>query len=119
MSIRNQIIQKTYTDEEVRKSLEDCSGKSYKAITSFCVYSKKKISQKTLTTSIKYKHFSKDDIDDYVKSKQGIKKAGGICIEGLLESFVIKIIGNYSNIGGLPLYDVTNALISAGIKRNI
>jgi septum formation protein len=119
MSLQNQIIRKANTDEEVLKSLKKCSGKSYKVITSTCVYNKEKIAQKTIATSIKYKNFSENDIADYIKSKQGIGKAGGIMIEGIMESFVIKIIGNYSAIMGLPLYYVSNMLISAGIQRKI
>ena len=37
-------------------------------------------------------------------------------IEGMAESYVIKIVGSYSNIMGLPLYQTRNMLISAGIK---
>ncbi|MDD2840768.1 MAG: Maf family protein, partial [Rickettsiales bacterium] len=70
----------------------------------------------TITTYIKYKHFNEIDIKEYIKSGEGLNKAGGICIEGIMESFVIKIIGSYSNIMGLPLYETRNMLISAGIR---
>ncbi|GMO60910.1 MAG: Maf-like protein [Rickettsiales bacterium] len=119
VSMQNKIFQKAKTDEEVLQCLKQYSGKTTKLITSVCVYSNGKIAQKTITTSIKYKNFDEKEIADYIKSKQGIGKAGGIMIEGMLESFVIKIIGNYSNIMGLPLYYVNNMLVSAGIQRKV
>jgi septum formation protein len=45
----------------------------------------------------------------------GIGKAGGYTINGFAESFIIKIIGQYSNIVGLPLYETRNILMSFGI----
>ena len=120
MSFQSRIIQKCNTDDEVRRSLEECSGRTTRAITSVCmINADNKIARKTLETSIKFKHFNPIDIDDYVASREGIGCAGGIRIEGLMESFIIKIIGNYSSVQGLPLYHIRNMLISAGIKPKI
>ncbi|MDR0423147.1 MAG: Maf family nucleotide pyrophosphatase [Rickettsiales bacterium] len=119
MSHRGQIVRKIYTGDDIKDFLESCSGRSVKAITSLCVYDAEKISQKTIETSLKYKHLNKSEIDEYVKSGIGIGKAGGVAIESFMECFVIRIIGSYSNILGLPLYDVNNMLVSAGIKRKI
>jgi septum formation protein len=116
VATKSLILRKAHTDEEVRNSLDCISGKSIRVITSVClINSDNKLSQKTVITNIKYKHFNNIDIEEYIKSKEGLNKAGGICIEGLMESFVIKIIGSYSNIMGLPLYETRNMLISAGI----
>lgn len=120
MNYQSKIIQKCYTDEEVRKSLEDCSGRTTKAITSVCmINADNKMCKRTVETSIKFKNFNPLDIDEYVNSKEGVGCAGGIKVEGLMESFILKIIGNYSSIQGLPLYHVRNMLISAGLKPNI
>lgn len=117
ISTRSSIMRKAHTDEDVEKFLKILSGRNVKVITSVCLINlDNKLSQKTVISNIKYKHFNKSDIEEYIKSGEGLKKAGGICIEGLMESFVIKIIGSYSNIMGLPLYETKNMLISAGIK---
>ena len=117
ISTRSLIMRKAHNNEDVEKNLNLLSGRNVKVITSVCVINtNNKLSQKTIITNIKYKHFNNIDIEEYIKSGEGLNKAGGVCIEGLMESFVIKIIGNYSNIMGLPLYETRNMLISAGIK---
>ena len=114
---RSKIYQKAYTDDDVRQFLNDFSGKSIKLITAvYAITSDHKRIKKLSETSVKFKHLNEGDINEYIKSKDGLRKAGGIAIESMLESLVIRISGNYSNIMGLPLYDVRNILISAGIK---
>lgn len=116
VSTKSLILRKAHTNEDVEKCLNYISGRNIKVITSLCVInSDNKLSQKTVITNIKYKHFNNIDIKQYIASKEGLNKAGGICIEGMMDSFVIKIIGSYSNIMGLPLYETRNMLISAGI----
>ena len=72
--------------------------------------------QKTVETKIKFKTLNQRDIDEYVNGGYGRGKAGGLAIESLADSFIIKIVGSYSNILGLPLYETRNMLISAGVK---
>ena len=111
------IIQKAKTDDEIRELLKFYSNKNIKLITSIYMINSNNIrTKKTVETTIKFKNISKRDIDEYVLTKQGIGNSGGVSIEGFMDSFAIKIIGNYSNILGLPLYQVRNMLISAGVK---
>ena len=118
INYQSRIIQKPKNDDEIRELLNFYSSKNIKVIT--CVYmitDDNKRSQKVVETTIKFKHLSKLDIDQYIAGQYGIGKAGGVMIESLMESFVIRIIGSYSNIMGLPLYETRNMLISAGIKN--
>mgnify|MGYP005700090729 FL=1 len=45
---------------------------------------------------------------------QGV--AGSYKIQGMAESFIKSLNGSYSNVVGLPLFEVKNLLISAGYK---
>ena len=75
-----------------------------------------KRAKKTVETTLKFKHLNQLDIDEYIKGGYGLNKAGGIMVESMMDSFIIRIIGSYSNVMGLPLYETRNMLISAGIK---
>ena len=120
MNYQSRIIQKPKDNEEVEKLLEFYSGKNIKVITSvYMITSDNKTAQKTVETTLKFKHLSRLDIGEYVARGYGLGKAGGVAIESMMESFVIRIIGSYSNIMGLPLYETRNMLISAGIKPNL
>lgn len=120
LNYQSRIIQKPQNNEEIRTLLEFYSSKNIKVITSvYMITSDNKRSQKTIETTMKFKHLSKLDIDEYVAGEYGLCKAGGVAIETMMDAFIIRIIGSYSNIMGLPLYETRNMLISAGIKPNI
>ena len=111
------IIQKPKDNEELKEMLRYYSSRNIKVITSIClITSDHKFVKKTVSTSLKFKHLNEFDIKEYVKSSHGLGKAGGIAIETMMDAFVIKIVGSYSNIQGLPLYETRNLLISAGIE---
>ena len=60
-------------------------------------------------------YINNEEINDYVLSKEWVGCAG-YKIEGSLSGFVRKIIGSYSGVVGLPLYETRNLLNGAGIK---
>lgn len=120
MNYQSRIIQKPRNNEEVRELLEFYSSKNIKVITSvYMITSDNKRAKKTVETTMKFKHLNQLDIDEYVAGEYGLGKAGGVVIESMMDAFIIRIIGSYSNIIGLPLYETRNMLISAGIKSNI
>ena len=116
VTYQRKIIQKANTIEEVEKLLKSYSNKSIKVVTSvYLITSNNNRVTKTVETSIKFKSLNKIDIDEYIQTGIGIGKAGGIAIESIMDSFIKKIIGSYSNIIGLPLYETRNILISSGV----
>jgi septum formation protein len=119
ITLMGRFFQKCHDEQEFVDNLGKYSGKSIKVISSACVFSGGKIAQKTRETSVKFKHFNQIDIDDLVKINEWQGASGGVYVEGLMASFIIKIVGSYTNIIGLPMYEVSNMLISAGIKRKI
>jgi septum formation protein len=67
--------------------------------------------QRLVETRVRFKRLSADDIQSYLASGEWRGKAGGYAIQGLAGAFVVKIVGSYSNVVGLPLYE-TLALLS-------
>ena len=60
---------------------------------------------------MRFKRLSPREIDNYIASGQWRGKAGAYAIQGIAGSFVQKIVGSYTNVVGLPLYE-TLALLS-------
>ena len=54
--------------------------------------------------------FSEQDIEAYLASGEWRGKAGGYAAQGLAGSFIVKIVGSYTNIVGLPLYETATLL---------
>lgn len=110
------IIRKSPDAEAQRKVLEQLSGRTHRVITSVCFVDKNgKLSQKTITTKIMMKHLTPEEINEYLASNEWVGVAG-YKIEGLLQGYVKKIVGSYSGVIGLPLYETKNILNGAGIK---
>ncbi len=115
------ILPKATTDNEVMSCLNILSGVRHKVFTGVCVTKKEKdiiISKNILAeTIVKFKQFSKQDIELYIKSKEGINKAGGYAIMGLMEAFIVKVMGCYSTVAGIPMRETLNLLSSLGFKQ--
>ena len=108
------IIQKSKTDEDQKKVMKMLSGKTHKVMTGVCVVNKEgKLSERLNVTKIKMKRLTVQEIESYVASKEWVGCAG-YKIEGLLGGFVVQIIGSYSGVVGLPLFEARNLLIGAG-----
>lgn len=109
------IIQKSKNDEDQEKVMKILSGKTHKVLTGVCVVdSKGKAVVRLNTTKIKMKKLTNNEIKDYIKSKEWCGCAG-YKIEGKLAGYVKQIIGSYSGVVGLPLFETRNLLIGAGV----
>lgn len=110
------IIQKAKSDEEQCKVMKMLSGKTHKVLTGVCVINKAgKITLRLNVNKIKMKRLSQKEIDEYVASHEW-QGCAGYRIEGLMGGFVEQLIGSYSGVVGLPLYEARNLLIGAGVE---
>ncbi|MEK9959034.1 MAG: Maf family protein [Pelagibacteraceae bacterium] len=100
--------------QDARNTLEYLSGRNHTVSTSVCVLFKKIKKIKIVSTKIKFKKLHDQEIDEYLDTKEWEGKAGSYAIQGYAEKFIIKIIGSYSNVVGLPLYETANLLNSLG-----
>lgn len=113
--VGKKIIQKSPDEQAQRNVMHMLSGRTHRVITSVCLIDKQHhISQKTITTKIMMKNLSEHEIENYVKSGEW-RGVAGYKIEGLLAGFVRKIVGSYTSVVGLPLYETKNMLNSIGI----
>lgn len=114
--VGTRIVQKAKTDDDQRKVMEMLSGKSHKVLTGVCVIGRDgHIALRLNVNKIKMKRLSKEEIDEYVASHEW-QGCAGYRIEGLMGGFVEQLIGSYSGVVGLPLYEARNLLIGAGVK---
>jgi septum formation protein len=60
------------------------------------------------------KRLSNDDLEGYLASGEWRGKAGGYAIQGLAGTFVVKMVGSYTNVVGLPLYETMSLLGGEG-----
>src|SRR6202022_1548336 len=70
--------------------------------------------QRLVETRVRFKRLSEEDIEAYLASGEWRGKAGGYAAQGIAGSFIVKVVGSYSNGVGLPLYEVTTLLGGEG-----
>jgi len=75
--------------------------------------------ERVVETRVKLRRLSFEAIQRYIASREWDGKAGGYGIQGAFAEHVISIIGSYTNIVGLPLYETANLLRSAGVGPDI
>ena len=106
--VGRRILHKSQNDEEQQKVMELLSGKAHRVLSAVCVVSREgKTALRCVSTRILMKKLSPQEIKDYVAGRDW----GGCCgykIEGALAAYVTRIIGSYSGIVGLPLYETKN-----------
>ena len=63
---------------------------------------------------MRFKRLSEQDIEAYLASGEWRGKAGGYAVQGLAGTFVVKMVGSYTNVVGLPLYETAALLEGDG-----
>ena len=113
--IGRRIIDKTNEKSKAIKFLELLSGRRHRVSTAFNLYCKDKIdSLRVVTSVVKMKRLTDNEIKTYIESNEWKGKAGAYGIQGSAEKFIQFISGSYTNIVGLPLNQVYGSLNSIG-----
>jgi septum formation protein len=63
---------------------------------------------------VRFKRLSREEMEAYLASGEWRGKAGGYAIQGLAGTFVVKLVGSYTNVVGLPLYETVSLLTGEG-----
>lgn len=116
VTIGTRIFHKARNEAEQTEVMKALSGKTNRVLSAVCVVDRSgKAVVKLNQTKVMMKHLSPDEIRDYVASQEWVG-CSGYKIDGILGAFVYKIVGSYSGVVGLPLYETRNLLISAGVR---
>ena len=113
--VGRRIIDKTNEKSKAIKFLELLSGRRHRVSTAFNLYCKDKIdSLRVVTSVVKMKRLTDNEIKSYIESNEWKGKAGAYGIQGSAGKFIQFISGSYTNIVGLPLNQVYGSLNSIG-----
>lgn len=115
VSVGRDIIPKAEIVEDAVASLRMLSGRSHRVYTGVALVTPRGVlRQRLVETRVRFKRLSRIDIERYVASDEWRGKAGGYAIQGRADSFVVRLVGSYSNVVGLPLYETVNLLSGEG-----
>ena len=115
VSVGRRILPKADTTETAAECLALLSGRSHRVYTGLTLVSAKgRARQRLVETRVRLKRLSDEEIESYLASGDWRGKAGGYGIQGLAGSFVQKLVGSYSSVVGLPLFETVNLLAGEG-----
>ena len=108
-------LPKAETEDQAADCLWLLSGRAHWVYSSVCLIDPKgTVRTRCSETKVRFKRFSREDIDTYLKSGEWRGKAGGYAIQGRAEVFVRALTGSHSGVIGLPLYETIHLLQGAG-----
>lgn len=108
----NKVLGKPKDEDEARDMITSLSGKTHQVITGISLINlenNKKIIDYVIS-NVKFKNLSENDINDYIKTKESLDKAGAYGIQGYGALLVEEIQGDYFNIVGLPVSKLSDLL---------
>lgn len=117
VAVGRRILPKAELQEEASNCLKLLSGRTHRVYTGVCLITPSgKQRQRLVESRVRFKRLSRDDLDSYLASGEWQGKAGGYAIQGYAGTFVVKLVGSYTNIVGLPLYETIGLLTGDGFK---
>jgi septum formation protein len=119
VAVGRRILPKCEVVDEATQCLRLLSGRVHRVYTGVTLITPKGGRRRRLVESrVRFKRFSSDEIEAYLASGEWRGKAGGYAIQGLAGAFVVKIVGSYTGVVGLPLYETLSLLAGEGFPAH-
>jgi septum formation protein len=111
-----EIMGKPKDPADAERMLAKLSDNVHEVITGFAIYDRDKNSaiNGTVSTRVYFKSLHKEEIGAYIETGCPFDKAGAYAIQGGAAYMIRKIEGSYTNVVGLPLCEVVEALQEMG-----
>jgi septum formation protein len=115
VAVGRRILPKAELLDEASQCLRLLSGRNHRVHSAVCLVTPNgAFRQRLVETRVRFKRLSDEDIEAYLASGEWRGKAGAYAAQGIAGSFMVKIVGSYSNVVGLPLYETTTLLAGEG-----
>jgi len=115
VSIGRRILPKAEDRDTAEACLRQLGGRNHRIHTGVAVCAPDgRRASRVAETRIAFKRLSEPEITAYLDSGEWKGKAGGYGIQGRAGAYVIKLIGSYTAVMGLPVYEARQMLVGLG-----
>lgn len=113
------ILGKPEDEAHFKTMMQRLSGREHQVLTAFAILQlnmdgSERLHSEVVSTTVRFRDLSEQDIACYWRSGEPQDKAGGYGIQGLGARFVTAISGSYSSVVGLPLSELAMRLEQMG-----
>ena len=114
--VDNEILGKPKDEEEAKIMLGKISGRAHHVLTAFSIIKPEHsiLHRHIVGTEVVVKTLEPHEIEGYIKTGEPMDKAGAYGIQGVGAFMVKEIRGSYTNVVGLPLVELVEALTKLG-----
>jgi septum formation protein len=113
--VGRRILPKCEILDEAEACLRLLSGRAHRVYTGLALATPSGAMRRRLVeTRLRFKRLSREEIEAYLASGEWRGKAGGYAIQGLAAAFVVRLVGSYTNVVGLPLAEAAALLAGEG-----
>ncbi|MGI9295372.1 MAG: Maf family protein [Pseudomonadales bacterium] len=113
--VNSTILGKPRDADDALRMLRLLSGRTHQVMTAVAVHYHDRVDTRTVVSDVRFTALSEEEISAYWQTGEGCDKAGSYAIQGVGGMFVEHIVGSYSAIVGLPLFETAQLLRECGI----
>jgi septum formation protein len=115
VAVGRRILPKAEMMEEASECLRQLSGRAHRVYTGVSLLTPSgRMRRRLVESRVRFKRLSAREMESYLASAEWRDKAGGYAIQGIAGAFVIKLVGSYSAVVGLPLHETVSLLAGEG-----
>ena len=116
VALGRRILPQAQSEDDVARFLQMLSGRRHRVHSAISVIDTgEKQRTRCVTSQVRFKRLSDEEIAAYAASGEGIGKAGGYAIQGRAAGLIDFLAGSHSAVIGLPLFEARALLKAAGI----
>ena len=115
VAIGRRILGKPADAEHARAMLAALSGRTHRVLTAIAVAAGRRTLFALNVSHVRFAALSPAQIDAYVASREPFGKAGAYAIQSQAAAWIAHIVGSYTGIMGLPLFETAQLLRRAGL----
>lgn len=117
VAVGSNIMPKAELLDEASQCLRMLSGRAHRVYTGLALVTPKgHMRQRVVETRVRFKRLTREELESYLASGEWKGKAGGYAIQGFAGTFVVKLVGSYTNVVGLPLAETVALLTGEGYR---
>lgn len=110
VTIDSEIFGKPTDFDDFRKMMNRLSGTEHQVMSAVALVDGAKKETALSVTNVCFRVLNEDEIRNYWQTGEPQDKAGGYAIQGMAAGFIREIVGSYSGVMGLPLYETSELL---------
>lgn len=101
---------------DAARMLRRLAGREHRVLTAVWCVSAGREERAINDSTVEFGSLSERQIADYVASGEPVGRAGAYAIQGRAGAFVRRLVGSYSSVMGLPLYETVALLARFGVQ---